>query len=69
MKKNNQNTNNRIKAALQGFMNSIDLKIIKKMEQDNHSKRNILVDMHIADGLDIIMFLNKIRRIPLDKLN
>jgi hypothetical protein len=67
--KNNQNTNNRIKTALQGFMNSIDLKIIKKMEQDNHSKRNIIVDMHIGDGLGIIMFLNKIRRIPLDKLN
>ena len=30
--KNNQNTNNRIKAALQGFMNSIDLKIIKKIQ-------------------------------------
>jgi hypothetical protein len=46
-------------------MNSIDLKIIKKMEQDNQSKRNVLVDMNIGDGLDLIMFLNKIRRIPL----
>jgi hypothetical protein len=25
--------------------------------------------MHIGDGFGIIMFLNKIRRIPLDKLN
>jgi hypothetical protein len=63
--RNNQNTNNRIKTALQGFMNSIDLKIIKKMEQDNQNKRNVLVDMNIGDGLDLIMFLNKIRRIPL----
>ena len=46
-------------------MNSIDLKIIKKMEQDNQSKRNVLVDMNIGDGLNLIMFLNKIRRIPL----
>ena len=35
------------------------------MEQDNQSKRNVLVDMNIGDGLDLIMFLNKIRRIPL----
>lgn len=43
-----QNTNNRIKTALQGFMSSIDMRIIKKMEQDNQTKKNILVDFNIG---------------------
>lgn len=64
-----QNTNNRIKTALQGFMSSIDMRIIQKMEQDNQCKKNALVDFKLGEGLELITFLNKIRRIPLDKLN
>jgi hypothetical protein len=47
----NQNTNNRIKAELQGFMSSVDMRIIKKMEQDNQSKKCIMVDFKIGEGL------------------
>lgn len=65
----NQNTNNRIKAELQGFMSSVDMRIIKKMEQDNQSKKCIMVDFKIGEGLELIAFLTKIRRIPLEKLN
>lgn len=50
-------------------MSSIDMRIIQKMEQDNKSKKCMLIDAGIGDGLDLILFLNKIRRIPMDKLN
>lgn len=50
-------------------MNSVDMRIIQKMEQDNKSKKCMLIDAGIGDGLDLILFLNKIRRIPMDKLN
>lgn len=45
-------------------MNSIDLKIIKKMEQDNKNKKNTMID-NVGSGMELIQFLNKIRRIPL----
>jgi hypothetical protein len=51
-------------------MNSIDLRIIKKMEQDNHQiRRNVIRDVSIGEGLELITFLNKIKRVPMDKLN
>lgn len=54
-------------------MSSIDMRIIKNMEQDNRhnniNKKSIFVDFNIGDGLELITFLNKIRRIPMDKLN
>lgn len=47
--RNRQNTNNnKMKSSLQDFMNSIDLRIIKKMEQDNKNKKNILKDFNIG---------------------
>lgn len=46
--KSSQNTNNRIKTALQEFMSSIDMRIIKKMEQDNHNKKAMLVDFKVG---------------------
>lgn len=67
--KNQQNTNNRIKNSLQDFMNSIDLRIIKKMEQDNLSKKNMFKHINVGEGMDIITFLVKLRRISLQKLN
>lgn len=63
--KNQQNTNNRIKNSLQDFMNSIDLRIIKKMEQDNLSKKNMFKHINVGEGMDIITFLVKLRRISL----
>lgn len=45
-------------------MNSVDLRIIKKMEQDKN-KKNIFKHINIGEGMDIITFLVKIRRIPL----
>ena len=63
-----QNTNNRLKTALQEVMSSIDMRLIKKMEQDNQNKKCILVDFKVGEGLELISFLNKIRRIPLERL-
>lgn len=37
-----------MKSSLQDFMNSIDLRIIKKMEQDNKNKKNVLKDFNIG---------------------
>lgn len=56
---------NRLKTALQGFMNSVDLRIIKKMEQDNIPKFNKFVNLSVGDGLDLVTYLNRIRRIPM----
>lgn len=63
-----QNTNNRLKTALQEVMSSIDMRLIKKMEQDNQNKKCILVDFKVGEGLELISFLNKIRRIPIERL-
>lgn len=38
------------------------------MEQDNKNKKNIMID-NVGSGMELIQFLNKIRRIPLEKLN
>jgi len=55
----------RIKSSLQEFMNSVDLKIIKKMEQDQKGKKALLFDMPVGEGMDLIFFLNKVKRVPL----
>lgn len=62
--RNHQNTNNRIKNSLQECMNSIDLKIIKEMKKDQEKKK-MFFEGNIGQGVDIITYLNKIRRIPL----
>lgn len=59
----------RIKNSLQEFMNSVDLKIIKKMEQDQKGKKALLFDMPVGEGMELILYLNKVKRIPLEILN
>ena len=58
------------KGNLQDFMNSIDLRVMKSMQADQASKKNnLLADLFIGEGMQLITYLNKIKRIPMEKLN
>ena len=50
------------------LLSSIDVRLIKQMETDTKQKASILQDV-VGDGIELITYLNKIKRIPMERLN
>ena len=56
--------------VMQDFMNSIDMRVVKNMKADQLSQKNsLLKDLFMGEGVELITYLNKIKRIPMEKLH
>lgn len=52
--------------GLQECMNSVDLRVIKSMEQDYRKSRRVLDG---GEGIHLVAYLSKIKRVPLEVLD
>lgn len=71
MHENSAKSNPRFRSNLQDFMNSLDVRVLKCMKKDQASTQNksVLADLMVGEGLELITYLNKIKRIPMERLN
>ena len=51
------------------MINSIDIRLIKKMEVDNEANKKPITKDLQGEGINLITYLNKIKRIPMQQLH